>query len=178
MYELPEHWTNWITRKSHRTHFLRPGTSSPANNSALLYDGSAEARKILRVAIDYCEDGKLRVSLMRALDYLKGCFIGPYRFSYTADFFGPTPEVWLTQIMGRLEFSPESLRRVQSVEEKPELVQIAPLTFPDKPTGPVDVAVFDDAHSEEYPGYSVQNQKPLKVHFIKDQKDVPKTPGC
>jgi len=77
-----------------------------------------------------------------ALDYLKGKDLSPERFSYTAWFFGPTPEEWVAQLTAR--------------KEEP-LVQIAPLTFPDKPCAPVDVAVFDDTHSEEYPEWSVQN---------------------
>src|ERR1700690_2643123 len=98
MYELPEHWTNWIARKSHKTHFLRPGTSSPANNSALLYDGSAEARQILRNALDEADTDTVHQIIMSALDYLKGRDLSPDRFSYTADFFGPTPEEWLAQL--------------------------------------------------------------------------------
>src|ERR1700690_2309167 len=98
MYELPEHWTNWIARKSHHTHFLRPGTSSPANNSALLYDGSAEARQIIVNAMTDFEGAGLYIplyyTLASALDCLKGRDLSPDRFSYTADFFGPTPEEW------------------------------------------------------------------------------------
>ena len=36
-----------------------------------------------------------------ALDYLKGKDLSPERFSYTAWFFGPTPEEWVAQLTAR-----------------------------------------------------------------------------
>ena len=89
---LDEHWTNWLARKSAKTHFLRPGKSSPPNNSDLLYDGSAEARAILSDAIKSViaepasEDGLIAVVVLRnSLDYLKGK--NAPRFSFTSLFF-------------------------------------------------------------------------------------------
>ena len=140
-----EHWSTWISRKTHRTHFLRPGTSSPANNSELLFNGSAEARQIVVDAmgnlLDYPEDYSFEI-LVSVLNHLKGKDLSPDRFSYTANFFGPTPEEWIEQMAA------------VPTEEKPELVQIAPLTFPDKACGPVDTAVFDDVNGHEYPEWS------------------------
>ena len=63
---------NWIAQKSHKSHFHLPGKSSPANNSELLNDGSAEARAILGPTFegDITEEG---AGIRRhALDYLKG----------------------------------------------------------------------------------------------------------
>ena len=88
---IPIKSEQWIAQKSHKTHFHLPGKSSPANNSELLYDGSAEARAILKDALERVhmrEDMSLEAVgvLTNALDYLKGCFVGG-RFSNTKEFF-------------------------------------------------------------------------------------------
>ena len=122
MYELEEHWTNWTARKSHRTHFSRPGTSSPKNNSTGLYDGSAEARAILVDAMNFAdEDPGLSVGyemLESALNYFKGKDLSPERFSYTADFFGPTPEEWVEQLMAEPGSTP--LVQIEESLKEPE----------------------------------------------------------
>lgn len=141
-----EHWSTWISRKVRKTHFIGQGTSSPKfTNSPGIYDGSAEARQIVVDAMGnlppYPEEGSFEI-LSSVLDCLKGKDLSPDRFSYTANFFGPTPEEWIEQTAA------------VPTEEKPELVQIEPLTFPDKACGPVDTAVFDDANGHEYPEWS------------------------
>src|ERR1035437_7551107 len=78
---------NWIAQKSHKSHFHLPGKSSPANNSELLYDGSAEARAILGPTFegDVTEEG---AGIRRhALDYLKGKNVNNLSM-WTKDFFG------------------------------------------------------------------------------------------
>jgi hypothetical protein len=114
MFEQQEHPFMWLSRKQHKTHFGRPGKSSPANNSELLYDGSAEARAILASA----HEGLLETytggqeyfaftALENALDYLKGKDVRG-RFSGTKELFDsestlealltPEPEEKLVQI--------------------------------------------------------------------------------
>ena len=80
--EYAEHPLAWIARKSHKTCFVRPGTSSPANNSELLYDGSAEARQTLVDAIPAVDNDAAYGALGNVLDYLKGKDIRG-RFSFT-----------------------------------------------------------------------------------------------
>ena len=136
MWEPQERPLDWIFRRKAKSHFARPGKSSPANNTELLHDGSAEAREILRNASIASETFPAAGLLTSALNYLKGMDLSPERFSYTADFFGPTPETWLAEM-------------VERTPETSPLMQIAPLT------------VSEDENSHEYPAYSIQNQKPL-----------------
>src|ERR1019366_2582419 len=91
---------NWIAVKSHRSHFHLPGKSSPANNSELLNDGSAEARAILSGAIGAVEDASTSVEscsveafgvLRHALDYLKGKDVNNLGM-WTTDFFEEVDE--------------------------------------------------------------------------------------
>ena len=141
MWEPQERPLDWIFRRKAKSHFARPGKSSPANNTELLHDGSAEARQIVVEAKSLVMQGEMTSDtfsaagiLASALDYLKGKDLSPERFSFAEDFFGPTPETWLAQLAARKEES---------------LVQIAPLT------------VSEDENSHEYPAYTIQNQKPL-----------------
>ena len=143
MFEPQEKLLDWTFRRKAKTHFARPGKSSPANNTELLHDGSAEARQIVVEAKSLVMQGEMTSDtfsaagiLASALDYLKGMDLSPERFSYTADFFGPTPETWLAEM-------------VERTPETSSLMQIAPLT------------VSEDENSHEYPAYSIQNQKPL-----------------
>lgn len=85
--------SNWIAQKSHKSHFHLPGKSSPANNSELLNDGSAQARAILGTTFegDITEEG---AGVRRhALDYLKG---------KNVNFMG----LWTREIMGEPEDVP------------------------------------------------------------------------
>lgn len=63
-----------------------------------------------------CKDWRVMGILGNALDYLNGRDVQD-RFSYTQDFFGPTPEEWVKQMAEEAE------------PEKPTLVQIAPLIY-------------------------------------------------
>src|SRR5208282_5220867 len=90
--EKAEHWTAWIARKCHKTHFLRPGHSSPASNTPGLYDGSAEARAILGPTFegDITEEG---AGVRRhALDYLKGRNV-PLMGMWTGEIMLPEDEL-------------------------------------------------------------------------------------
>jgi hypothetical protein len=117
---------DWVFRRKRKTHFHRPGKSSPSNNTELLYNGSVEAREILSNALNLAYEDHEDIAhttagslssvciLETALDYLKGRDIQG-RFSYTADFFGPTLAEWTEQLL------------TESETEKPELVQIYPM---------------------------------------------------
>ena len=85
-----EHWTQWLARKCHKTHFHSPISLSsyqPKTNTPGLYDGSAEARAILGPTFegDVTEEG---AGIRRhALDYLKGKNVNNLSM-WTKDFFG------------------------------------------------------------------------------------------
>jgi len=95
-----------------------------------------------------------------ALDYLKGKDVNNLGM-WTKDFFGEeeelTPEefeVIQNMVMDRSTvtdtegqyFPQEEIDRAV----KPELVQIASLTFPDKPCAPAEDAVFDNENFPEW----------------------------
>jgi hypothetical protein len=84
-----EHPFNWLAKKQHCTHFIHGSVnSSPANNSELLYDGSAEAREILRNASNEAEGVSATMVVNHALDYLKGKDIVGLA-SFTAEIMTP-----------------------------------------------------------------------------------------
>jgi len=64
-----------------------------------------------------------------ALDYLKGKDLSPERFSYTAWFFGPTPEEWVAQLTARKEEPLVQIAAVASKENQPKM------TIYDPPSG-------------------------------------------
>jgi len=121
MWEPQERPLDWIFRRKAKSHFARPGKSSPANNTELLHDGSAEARQIVVEAKSLVMQGEMTSEtfpaaglLTSALNYLKGMDLSPERFSYTAWFFGPTPEEWVAQLTARKE---EPLVQIAAVAE-------------------------------------------------------------
>src|SRR5208283_2229838 len=99
--EKAEHWTAWIARKCHKTHFLRPGHSSPASNTPGLHDGSAEARAILSqdLETDTVASGILR----HALDYLKG-----------KD--SVNPGMWTREFFGEEELTEEEFEAIKNMD--------------------------------------------------------------
>lgn len=96
----------------------------------------------------------LYYTLASVLNYLKGKDLSPERFSFAEDFFGPTPEEWLAQLAER-------------TPEAEPLVQIESMADALEPCSDCgsnhhkSCDVHIDMHSEEYPEYSIQNQKPL-----------------
>ena len=67
--------------------------------------------------------------LTSALNYLKGMDLSPERFSYTAWFFGPTPEEWLLQLTARKGEPLVQIAAVASKENQPKM------TIYDPPSG-------------------------------------------
>jgi hypothetical protein len=127
-----EHWTTWIARKTHKTHFRnRFGAHSDVHasgtNTPGLYDGSAEARYILQNTLDTWDvnTADLHTALningvgivASALDYLKGKDLLPNRFSHAKDFFTDLG-TWVEQLT--VEPPPETLVQIEQVEEYPE----------------------------------------------------------
>jgi len=96
--EKEEHWSTWLSRKQHKTHFYdrQYCQAEPMANTPGLYDASAEARAILQDTLDNWyvatedipkPDNTIGVGVLcDALDYLKGRDIGN-RFSHAFDFF-------------------------------------------------------------------------------------------
>lgn len=79
--KTPEHWTQWIARKCYKSAFSRRVNRSscqPKTNTPGLYDGSVEARAIVKNALDVEKgdgDGKVVVAdgiLLHVMAYLKG----------------------------------------------------------------------------------------------------------
>ena len=82
MDKTPEHWTQWVARKSYKSSFkdrMIRSSYTPKTNTVGLYDGSAEAQQILRNAQTavFDQDPTLNGlhamgALTNALDYVKG----------------------------------------------------------------------------------------------------------
>jgi hypothetical protein len=115
--EREEHWTLWLARKCYKSSFRDrfECKSSPANNTGLLYDGSALARQIVseaqKVVISEpaSKEGLIALGILKnALDYMKGQFVGQ-RFSFTREFFSDL-ESWVANTKAEPE----------------ELIQISP----------------------------------------------------
>ena len=86
----PEHWTTWLARKCYKSSFRsreNRSSYSPKTNTPGLYDGSSEARKIIRSAKEEAIDNPIAFgALTHALDYLKGKDILNMG-GHTGDFF-------------------------------------------------------------------------------------------
>jgi hypothetical protein len=100
MKQEPEHWTQWLARKSYKSAFknhINHSSYSPLTNTVGLSDGSAEAQQILRNAQTAVFDQKPTVEglmamaiLQNALDYVKGknmCGVGSCSCRHTRLFF-------------------------------------------------------------------------------------------
>ena len=100
MDKTPEHWTQWLARKSYKSSFkdrMNRSSYSPKSNTPGLYDGSAEAQQILRNAQtavfdqDPTVDGLMAMAILQnALDYVKGknmCGVGSCSCRHTRLFF-------------------------------------------------------------------------------------------
>ncbi len=129
---LAEHWTQWIARKCHRTHFRdRVSRSSyqPRTNTDVLYDGSVEARAILGPTFegDITEEG---AGVRRhALDYLKGRDV-PLMGMWTKEIMDEDETVIeedLTELEKTTIQNMVMDRSAVVTEEEPKLVQIAPV---------------------------------------------------
>jgi hypothetical protein len=125
-----------------------------------LYDGSAQAREILSDAMgaifDHPEgkDWHAFGILGNALDYLKGRDMQDL-FSYTADFFGPTPEEWIEQMAEEAE--PEKPTLVQIKEFEASDTVFDPELLADSQLDYIRPATADEV-AEDYPEWNPNSE--------------------